>query len=244
MDQTTTPTTEVKPTPLPETPAPTKPETVTQIKKGGGAFSVLGKIFIFLIIGSSLLLGGYYFGMKSSKTTQPMTPTPSTAASPSVMVPSPTMTTNQTKTVKAGLSGGNFFKPYTIDVPIGWTNTKETTVAAGIDKLILTKNGYSLTIYQAAMGGGGCIYPGDKPAEMSQTFTAFADINGKNGQFRRSWNEQGAAKTLAYTVCLKGTDNSYGVLTPFGAISIATPNPAEPSILAEIDSMIASLTKQ
>jgi len=213
-------------------------------KKSGGFLSILVKLFLLIIFGSALLLGGFYLGSKSISQTPETTPSPTVASSPTATIPSPTLTSQKTKAVKAGLTGGNFFTPYIIDIPDGWTDARETTVAAGIDKLTLTKNGYSVTIYQAAMGGGGCLYPSDKPAEMSQTFTDFTDINGKSGQFRRSWNEQGGAKTLSYTVCKKGSDNSYGVLTPFGAISVASPNPAEPSILAEIDGMIASLNKQ
>jgi len=217
------------------------------VKKGGGFFAFLGKVFIFLIIIGLLVGGGYYLGTTNKLGLKPNpTPTPgvSLTGSPTQTPPSPTAASLNTKTVKAGLSGdATSFKTYTIEVPGGWTDARETTVAAGIDKLTLTKNGYSVTIYQAPMGGGGCIYKGDPPNEMAQLYTDFAEINGKSGQYRRSWT-QGPGQSTTYAICQKAPDNSYGSITAFGAISIVTPNPADPKMLSEVDGMIASLINQ
>ncbi|HEX8931733.1 MAG TPA: hypothetical protein VF810_01100 [Patescibacteria group bacterium] len=230
------------PATIPE-PQPTQPQPPI---KSGGFLAFLRKLLLWLIFGLILLSAGYYLGAKNFiQPTPTPTPTPTTVvSSPTQVIPSPTLTFQKTKTVKAGLSGGNFFTTYSVDIPDGWIDARETTIAAGIDKLTLTKNGYSITIYQAAMGGGGCLYPGDKPADMSQTFSKFATINGHGGQFRRSWNEPGGAATISYTVCMQGADKSYGVLSPYGVINVVSPNPPDTSILAEIDGILASIVKQ
>src|SRR6185369_1479961 len=228
-----------------QTPAASQTPTPPPAKKTGG---FLGKLLLFIIIAGLLITGGYFLGTMGHKSPTDTTPTPTTAqaqVSPTQIPASPTSTSATTKTVKAGLTTSKTFKPYSIEVPAGWTDARETTVAADIDKLTLTKDGYSLTIYQAALGGGGCLYPGDKPSEMAQSFTDAADILGKGGQYKRSWNTPGAEKTISYTVCQKSTeDSSYGSITSFGVINAVSPNPADTSTLSEIDGMIASITGQ
>lgn len=232
--QNTTPpvTTQVaSSTPQPPSPRPTK--------KNRGFFSLLGKIFLAIIVIAGLLFGGYYLG-KNSRTSQTYS-VPSLTQTPTSPTPqsSPTSTVKKTKTVKAGMSTSQ----YEIEIPDGWTDVRENTQAGVIDKLTLSKNGHTLTIYQAAMGGGGCLYPGDSPTEMSQNFTDFSEIKGTTETFRRSWNLD-TAQTISYTICKKGSDGSYGTFSSFGVISAVSPNPANASILNEIDSMIASLKKQ
>lgn len=240
MDEVTTPTSQQITQPAdPITPQPLH----EQNKKYTSFFTILGKLFLFLLLALSLLLGGYYLGSKKNSETL-VPPTPTLTTSPTETLPSPTSASQTTKAVKAGLSGTTSFLPYSIDVPGGWTDARETTIAAGIDKLTLTKNGYSVTIYQAPMGGGGCLYKGDPEKEMAQRYTNYVDINGKNGQYRRSWTES-AGQAITYTICQKSTiDSSYGNSTAFGAISVVSPNPATTVMLAEVDGMIASLIKQ
>lgn len=221
-------------------PVPPGPE-----KKHGS--SKIVKIALLVVLGTLLLSGGYYFGTQTTKPEEKMVPQTAPTATPTESLPSPTITTTsqKTKTVKGGLSGETSFKPYTIQVPEGWVDAHETTVAASIDKLTLTKNGYSLIIYQAAVGGGGCLYPGDKPTEMASTFTDFAPITATDAQFRRSWNlPENGAKVISYTICQKAPDNSYGNVTGFGVINAVSPNPANAVVLAEIDNMLASLKKE
>lgn len=224
------------------TPQQTHPPVA---KKDHGFFTWFGKMSLVLFFGLALLGGGYYFGIKNNTMVAP-SPTPTTTAvtNPTETLPSPTPASQNTKTVKAGLAGdATAFKPYNIELPSGWTDARETTLAVGIDKLTLTKNGYSVTIYQAPMGGGGCIYKGDAPNEMAQLYTDFADINGKSGQYRRSWT-QNAGQSITYTICQKSESGSYNNMTIFGSINVVSPNPANTTILNEIDGMIASLIKQ
>ncbi|HSA83791.1 MAG TPA: hypothetical protein VLF20_02805 [Patescibacteria group bacterium] len=217
----------------------------TPKQKGGNIllFSFLG----FLLFGFGILAGFFIGKQHPSTITQSPLPSPTVVAqptaTPSQILPSPTPAFETTKSVTAGQTDSDVFTAYTVAVPAEWTDARETTVAAGIDKLTLTKSGYTVTIYQAPMGGQGCVYPEDPSSTFAQTFSDFVDINGKSGQFRRSWNSQ-EAQTTTYNVCQKGSDNSYGTITEFGAITVVAPNPANQTTLIEIDGIIASLTTQ
>lgn len=209
-------------------------------------FALFGKIVLIVIVLGGLIFGGYYLGTKSAKTPEKSESTNS-AMKASDSTPTQAVTPTEAvvmKTIKGGGVKDVSFKSYTIETPPGWTDAHQTTDVS--DKLTLTKNGYTLSIYQAAVGGGGCLYKGDAPHEMAQTFTDFADIMGKSAQFRRSWNQDADPnKPITYSVCQKNTtDGSYGSPTEFGAISATAANPSDAAILAEIDSIIASITKQ
>jgi hypothetical protein len=230
------------PTPAPATPPAPIVQPVPKQKSGFLAF--LGKLFLFFIVGGLLLAGGYILGTKANPPQAPSQPTEKMKPSPTLVPPSPTNASQNVKTVKAGLASTTAFKPYVIAIPQGWTDVRENTETAGIDKLTISKNDYSLTVYQAALGGGGCTYKNDPTVPQSQAFSDFTQINGKSAQFRRSWNQEAAAKTITYTVCQKVDDNSYGTLTMFGRIDVVSPLPADSTVLAEIDGMIASLETQ
>ena len=227
----------------PQAPAAAPSAPQQHVKKGNGFLSFLGKVFLVLIVVGALLGGGYYFGMTGKSKEVAPTPTPEAMVSPTKAPISPTQLPSNIRMVTAGLLNSTAFKPYVIGVPDGWTDVRENTQAAGIDKLTLSKNGYTLTIYQAAFGGGGCTYKGEPEQMMAQAFTDFVDIIGLSDEYRRSWN-QTAAKTTSYSICYKGSDKSYGTISLYGAISAVSPNPSDSVMLAEIDSMIASLTKQ
>lgn len=235
-----------------QTPAanPTPPAHSFQqpIKKRSNFLVILVKIILFFLIAVGLLFGGFYLGTtNTAEPTPTTTPTPiatTTSSLPTEVLPSPTPASQNTKPVKAGLGDDTtVFEPYTIDVPAGWTDARETSVDAGIDKLTLTKNGYSVTIYQAPMGGGGCIYDKDEPVALAQLYTNFADIGGKSGQFRRSWTES-EGQSITYIMCQKNQNESYSGISDFGTIKIVSPNPANAEMLVEIDGMIASIIKQ
>jgi len=218
-------------------PVPTPPQTLSDDKKGSNKLLMITIGVILLGFG---MLGGYLIANQANKAEEKMAPLPTFVAATETPSPSPSPTPNpNTKIIKAGMGTSL----YSIEVPKDWTDSRENTQAGVIDKLTLAKNGYTLTIYQAAMGGGGCLYPGDQPAEMSQNFTDFAEVKGKVDDMRRSWNQTNA-QTITYTICKKGTDGSYGTFSSFGAISAVSPNPADKKILTEIDSMLASLMKQ
>jgi len=218
------------------------------IKKHPHFFVLILKIMGFLILGLALLFGGYYLGLQTNMEAVVTSPTPTQAVkattTPTEIPPTPTSASQNTKAVKAGLLDSTIFKPYSIDVPPGWTDARETTITAGIDKLTLTKNGYSVTIYQASMNGGNYMYKGDNKLDLSQTFTDYTDINGRSGHYRRGWT-QGSGESITYTICQKiETGPTYKTMTSFGLITIVSPNPGTAAMLSEIDGMIASLTTQ
>ncbi len=217
-------------------------------------FGILGKLLTGTIFLAIVLGAGYYIGSTKYKKTS-VTPSPTTSqvarhtqAAQKVTptqtpIPSPSPTVSSKKTISGGLSGATSFSDYTVQVPNGWNDKKESTPGV-IDKLILSKGDYVVSVYQAAIGGGGCLYPGDADAIMAQKFTDFVGINGQENQYRRSWNKDNSKSTISYTICQKANDNSYGSPTKFGAISVQSPNPGDESTLAEIDSIIASLQKK
>lgn len=228
---------------------PTQPtqanQTPTQSpKKSGNFFAIFGKIMLGVVIVGLLLFGGYYLGTRNNKTPKiSITPTPAQTMEKTISPTSQTTpispTKASTKTIKGGLTNDSTsFKPYSVEIPTGWTDVRDTTDIT--DKLTISKNGYSLTIYQAPFGGGGCLYKGDPDTPMAQSYTDYVQIAGTNTQYRRSWNTVGQ-----YTICQKHpSENSYGSPTTYGAISAKSPSPADSTIMAEIDGMIASLIAQ
>ncbi len=216
-------------------------------------FSLFGKIVLGVLALAIILSTGYYIGQtKIIKHTIKPTPTPliheitkAKAETPSSPSPKTSLMPSQapySKTISGGLAKGTSFTTYTLQLPAGWTDKRETTPEI-IDKITLSKDTYSVIIYQAAIGGGGCIYKGDPPAQMAQNFTDFVDISGNGGQFRRSWNTSNNTH-ISYAICQKANDNSYGSITQFGKIDVVSPDPADESILKEIDGIIASIKKE
>jgi len=200
-------------------------------------FSIFGKVILIVIVLGSLTYGGYYFG-KQTKITEvrvvpTLTPTPKEQASlkPAALV-----------TVVAGLakSAGLSFDQYSIVIPSTWSSKKESQTTMD-EKLILTKDDYSITIFQAATGGALCLYPNDAEFEgPSSKFEVFTIITTQDLRtLRRSGDKNGSA----FTICQKSVDNSYQQPTNYGHISIKLPANFTPEILTEIDSIISSLKK-
>lgn len=142
--------------------------------------------------------------------------------------------------VEAG--GVLVFNKYSLELPQGWTHTKEGAPSGDIelDKLTLSSGAYTITIYQAATGGALCLYPGDPDSEgPSSRFTSFTEITTSTGEKLRRGTSQGAA---GFTVCEEQAGN-WGQPTSFGHISITTPSSPAVSKMLEIDSILTSLKK-
>lgn len=197
-----------------------------------------GIIVILLVIIVGML--AFYFGTKTTSNNQ-VTPTPTVSQTGTQntqqTITTPTVTL-QTKTVLAG--GVLSFPQYSLNIPLDWTSQREQ--GQDMDKLTLSKGAYKITISEGAFGGSGCRFPGDPPSEFAQTYSKFVEIINLNGFiFRRGSSSD---SDTGWTLCQKNTsDGSFGVPTQFGHISITTPvNPTE-SIMAEIDSIFASIKK-
>jgi len=209
-------------------------------------FSVFGKIIVGAIVLVLILTGGYYIGTHKNDLGIAPTPLP-TQTSPqeiasvtiAVQVSIPPIPTSQNTLVTSGIA-----TPYTISVPTGWAQSHEKDDYIKLDKLTFTNKGYILTIYQAPMGGGVCLYQGDPPFQGPlQTYTNYTQLTGTTLLLRRSWNIDAQNTSQIYTVCQKGQD-VYGTITTFGSISYETPKNADENMLNEMDSMVASLKKE
>lgn len=202
------------------------------------------KYAITILITALVVFAGAYVYFKGFPTFPSYNKAPvSTQSAETIPVQTPTALATSspasTTTVKAG--GVLVFKAYTIDVPSDWQSTHQSSPSADVqmDKLILTKGAYSISIYEAATGGAQCLYPGDPDSEMSTRFTTFTDITTQTGDKLR----RGGTGTGGFTVCEKQSGGSWGLPTSFGHISIQAPASPTPQMLNEIDSILSSLKK-
>ncbi len=133
------------------------------------------------------------------------------------------------------------FSGYTLKYPQDWT-LKEEKIPATSSRVTISKNEYSIVIYQAAMGGAGCIYEGDVPdgpyADLRNK--EFTDIETSFGTLRRTYQTPFDTKTGAgYSFCQKSKDrNSYGSITTIGGLSYETPTNPDKIILEEMDNIL------
>ncbi len=202
---------------------------------------------LVLLVVVGLTYAGFYFGKQTKKSVVTDEPeveklVESTKA-PTQVVQSPTPLI----TVVAGLpkSVGLSFDQYSIVTPDGWTSKKESQSAMD-EKLILEKDGYTITIFQAATGGALCLYPGDADFEgPSSKYDKFVSLTTKdNRNLRRSQNAP-AENTIgtSFTVCQKSVEGSYQQPTGYGHISIKLPSAWDDEGLKVVDSIISSLKK-
>lgn len=208
-------------------------------------FALFGKTVLVVMVVTGLIGGGIYLDrFFIHKPPAFLTPTPSTstAVTPTSVVSVPTPTVVPTHFAVSG-GGKDPFVAYTLSAISGWNLTKENTNIQ--DKVILTQGNYQLTILQAAIGGGGCTFPGQAPAQMSVALTDPIDIPLLTGvPLRRGTAQSANANQMSYTICQKGSDGSYGTLTTYGAITYTTPLNPDLQVLAQMDGMVGSLQKQ
>jgi hypothetical protein len=200
------------------------------------------KYFIAILVTAVLVFLGatvYYKGLPTfpSYSKNPVSTESATLATVEAV---PTPTPVSTLTIKGG--GILEFNSYTVEVPSTWKYTKEGAPSGDIEleKLILTKGDYKITIYQAATGGAICLYPGDPDTEgPSSKFTTFTELKtATNDKLRISGTGSGNL-----TVCQMTGTNPWGEPTSFGHISIALPAVTTPEMITEINGIIASLKK-
>lgn len=194
-------------------------------------------MLVLLILGG-LTFTGFYFG-KQTKTTEEPVKSDEEKVTEQIV---PTPKTPTLVTVVAGLSksAGLSFDQYSIITPDDWTSKKESQTVLD-EKLILGKNGYSISIFQAATGGALCLYPGDAHFEgPSSKFEIYTALNTKDNRILR---RSGDINGTAFTICQKSADGSYQQPTNYGHISIKMTNNWTEEVLTEIDSIISSLKK-
>jgi hypothetical protein len=226
-------------------------------------FEFFGKFVFLLIIVGVLLGGGIFVGIQLAKKFWPQLVPPTTTAkiTPTVIVtpnlsgtvtpaptntPTPTITPSPTPTpipltqVQGGSSSQTL---YTIMTPPGWEQNREHDDNLNTDKLTLTKNGYTVLIYQAPTGGAACWYQGDSaPEGPSVFFKSFVNINGTDGRIYRRGAAEPKNERQGYTICEK--KDAFQTPTTFGHITYNAPKNPDETLLKEIDTMIATLKKQ
>ncbi len=209
-------------------------------------FSVFGKlVLVLLVLG---LVGGaaYYFGNKNSQIKQSHTtvsPTLQPTKENITVLPTTeetVMPTASNASRTAFSAGVPQFGLYVLSYPAGWTPSEQRDDNAGIDTVTFTKNGYILKIVQAGTGGGACIFGNEAPQPFSQHFNTYVEISGANNMHYR----RGQTDDTHYTICEKTSDGSYKFPTSWGPITYVTQVPTVSSILAEMDSIVASISKQ
>jgi len=202
------------------------------------------KFISILLVVALLAVGLYELGKsqtpsKNTYVISPRTTVVQTQATVSATVTqslalTPTPTGATSKKITAGIKN-QLFSPYVVIVPSSWADNHTANTAS--DTLALTKGQYILTISQGAGGAGSCDYPGDTVEPMAQVFTNFVGITGTFSQFRR-----GTSDNKTYTVC-EQKSGGFSFPTSIGYITYNTPVQADQATLAEMDGMIASLTK-
>ncbi len=217
-------------------------------------FSLLGKALVVVGVIGILVGGGYYLGTRFNKPTSSVETTavsPTSTVSHTLEVTSPTPTVSQhDNTGRFAVQGGGASTTvyanvkYTLSGVAGWTSS--TIVQPGINTIKLTKGDYQLTITQAAMGGGGCTFPGDQPQDMSVALNVpVANITLLDGTLlkRGQADPNNNPGKETFDVCQKEQGNTYGNLTTFGVINYLTPLNPDSEVLAEMDAMVGSLQK-
>ncbi len=206
-------------------------------------FTVFGKI-VLILAGTAVLVGGGFFLAKNSGLSLNKTsPANSQISTEATAQPSPVKTV---KTITAGVpkSAKLSFSEYSISFPEDWVVNDQKDASLPSDKLILTKGNYSISIYQAATGGGQCIYPGDPaPEGPASTFGAFTEFSGTAGiSFRRASVDSGNITTQNFGVCVKTPQNSlFGQPTQFGHVLYTAPKTYDQAMLSEMDSIVTTL---
>lgn len=207
-----------------------------------GFFSFLGKFALVLLVVAILAGGGYYLG--TGKLPFPQNPTPAAVTTsapeqtPELITGVPTPTIAMQQVTVSGLSGTSF-GGFILNVPATWTVTKEENPGIS-QKITVSRGAYAVSIYRAATGGGGCLYPGDPLVEMSSTFGPFVTLHDASGnEFRRAIP---TGSTSGFTVCQKG-DSSFGLPTMYGHITYGTPGSPDAATLQEMDAIFATLKK-
>ena len=205
-------------------------------KRGINMWKFISIILIIVLFGvGAYELGKGQFALpKASTPTAPtITVAPTASATTSASI-TPLPTSANSKKVSAGTKS-QLFSTYTVTIPSDWAATHTANTAS--DTLTITKGQYVLTISQAAGGAGSCDYPGDTAEPMAQVFSNFVGITGTFSQFRR-----GTSDNKAYTVC-EQKDTGFAFPTTVGYITYAVPTQADQATLAQMDGMVASLTK-
>lgn len=135
------------------------------------------------------------------------------------------------------------FSGYSLGYPSDWTLYEQRDEGTPISTITLTKNGYTLKIFQAATGGAGCIYTGAMPEGPASDYrnNKYKDLVAGFATLRQTESPSGGK--MSYVYCQESSsDNSFGQPTSVGHMSATTgaANP-DPQIISEIEEIVKSI---
>lgn len=194
----------------------------------------IGAIIVVLLI----LLGGAYFLGKNTSTKKGATVTTQVG-----LTPTPVDETASWKTFATQKLKGNSLDAYSMQYPDSWTLTSSLTSFS--DSRTLSKNDYSINVYQAAVGGAGCIFEGtvsDGPMNDYRNLK-YVEVKTELGTLRRLI-DPGAQKNDGKTIfsfCESNNNKDYGMPTQIGFISYTTPKNPDNAVLSQMDQMLKTI---
>jgi hypothetical protein len=200
-----------------------------------------------LLLGIGLLSGYFLFSPKTplqpnSNQNVKTSPVITIELSPTNII-SPTSSISNWKSHTTTQLKDVSFKPYTIQYPEAWIeNIKSDTSSY---TLALAKDKHMLIIYQASIGGSGCIFEGEMPdgpyIDIRQV--KFVEIDSNLGKLRRfeSDTSQLDPNLTSFNFCLQA-NGTYQTTTSAGNISYIVPKNYKPELLSEMDSIIETLS--
>lgn len=204
---------------------------------------------IFILVGIIILLvglgGGYLIKSQTSPKTPPPTPqaqnltTPTSATQPT---PTPTQSKAALATYTSTKLPNVSFEPYSIQYPDTWTPKDLKNGAT--DTFTLTKGNLEIKIYQAAMGGSGCVFAGEVPPGPMKDLrsTQYTQVaTGSDTVLRRYLNVNLENDTPTYNFCSSDNNTDWGTPTSFGGITYTSTAPFSDTDLEEMDSILKTL---
>lgn len=135
------------------------------------------------------------------------------------------------------------FMGYTLLYPSDWSLSEQRDESTSISTVTLTKDDYTLKIFQAATGGAGCIYEGDMPEGPASDYRNNKYKDLKTGFTTLRQTESPSSGKMSYNYCQKSeTEDSYGQPTSVGHMSVSTQvaNP-DPEIVSEFEKIVKSI---
>ena len=114
-------------------------------------FEIFGRLMVVIIVLGSIAAAAYYYGMNRNgavKEEELVIKTGESAATTTSDSTKPTVSPVKKVQVSAGAVEHT---KYTVSVPEDWQVTKDPTNSNDMDKMTLTKNGYTVVLYQANM---------------------------------------------------------------------------------------------
>lgn len=213
------------------------------VKKNNNAPLVGAIIFLALVIGAAAV----YLGTQKNNEIAvaiPTTPTPTiatqnTPSSPPSASPVQDITLKWESANIPKLKDSSFYS-FNIKHPADWVAKASKNEVS--QTLTITKGKNEIKIYQAPMGGGGCIFEGDVPEGPFSDYRNASHVDIKVGNLTIKRVEVGKN---SYAFCGNSTNSisTFGVPTLFGVISYEVES-SNAEILAEMDKILSTLKAQ